>query len=921
MSNDINLGSTFARVVKDTGKGLVNGKGLRSDPQNGDNGPTTSVGNKESVKGYTRTLIGTTKEADNYYRRDASGVFELDPYLLPYNRSGVPDFKEEIFQTWSMEKLLHGVGLTYNRRLSRILNLKSFNKNFLRNPIDYTNYGRTYVFFTKPDLFLFVGHGGNKEDINPSIKANCPDLYAKIERNLTVARQLQSIYSVMPVTLGSKGFLHLLGNQCTDVSFPEIALTTRESAKNMKGYSTKYGGDFLEDLKSTDVTINFYDTRTRDVATMIEIWTEYIEGVSQGKIFPKRMYRDMNMIDYAVTIYLFVVDEVNNILSFSSLIGCYPKNLSAQLLQHKKESLTVDTLMGPFPYSWQVTHVSRHNAQSTIDAFNYASGWYQIYNDGQFKKQEDNHFKGLMPDGRFKEVVDFSFVKSFEFQFEGREINTSYGTGGQKLDGVLAASNRYTMHHGIEAWGLDVMSNQKIFNMNSNNRVITQLRITEFWPEFVAVVPLYTKDEQYVRYSLMFYSRTSYLKSDPVGTPYKSGKTTKYNTKGEYVYGHLFKRTRYNTWVEKEEVKGKDNEIHVRYNTVKSPIDVVTPSMNYLARKKMSALVPNTSKVHPHHVNWKGTNLNGVEPNDINWHKEIQQLIDRFGMIAVNTTKMNVDGADSSNSGTGGGDSGSKGDKGTTPKDNPPKENKPKPDLRTHLNNNGIDPDKFDDRTTKAINEAISNANTDNDDDLASILVNHGLIKSEKEFKNTPEFWRSIGYVYNPEYGQYIKFTTKEEYDKLSKLVDEYYNRKRYTDTPGTSGSGFKVKKDHNFWHYNGSKGSSVLSVEDGKVITNNAKRGIVQIQRGDHRIDTYIGVHTDLKVGSKVKQGQQIGSMTGNTLKYGNANSNFKYDDPHAPNKKLNVVPGKNGNLSPLGGAAQTNNSGSGKSSLSGIF
>ena len=89
---------------------------------------------------------------------------------------------------FSQEQILNSEGITLNRLMSKVLNLQRVNINKAPSQVDFTNYGKMYVFFTKPDLHLFENSGMG---INQSIIDNNPDLYMRIMRNPAVARSLQ----------------------------------------------------------------------------------------------------------------------------------------------------------------------------------------------------------------------------------------------------------------------------------------------------------------------------------------------------------------------------------------------------------------------------------------------------------------------------------------------------------------------------------------------------------------------------------------------------------------------------------------------------------------------------------------------------------------------------------------------------------
>lgn len=272
----------------------------------------------------------------------------------------------------SQEQILNSEGITLNRLMSKVMNLQRININKAPSQVDFTNYGKMYVFFTRPDLHLFENAGMT---INQSIIDNNPDLYMRIMRNPAVARSLQILPGNAAHQSHSGGMINLLGNLCSEVNSPEISMSVTQAPKNQKGFGISYLGDFWESLQEGDIDISFIDTKDRDITTMLEIWMLYAEGVRNGNIFKKYEYIANNIIDYGCTIYIMAVDESMNILSHTALVGCFPRSFNMELLNYRATMLTAQNFIGPFSYTWHVSFVSKPNAHSTTRAFNYVSGY------------------------------------------------------------------------------------------------------------------------------------------------------------------------------------------------------------------------------------------------------------------------------------------------------------------------------------------------------------------------------------------------------------------------------------------------------------------------------------------------------------------------------------------------------------------
>ena len=349
---------------------------------------------------------------------------------------------------YDLEDVLHGVGLTYDRFKQHLLNLNRINVNKTINPIDVINFGKSYIFFTRPDLNLFVDNRGT---INQSIIDNCPDLAMKILSNVGAALALQSSVSQESAMGSGHGLFNLLGNQCAECQVPDIALSLKNAAKNGKGFGISYGGDFIENLSGGDVSISFIDNRDRDVQTSIEIWLEYIEGVNNGSIMKKRRYISENKLDYAVNAYIFTIDESFNIKSNIMLGGIFPITLNTQLVQYKPLPLTAGDFIGPFNYEFHISFLSKPNSHRTIESFNYVTGFSKFIN---FPISEGSHpymyakfnnwyiHNGMIPDST---VFKHSYAYNFSLEDKYPEMvgiaTSMLSSGVQNYTLVFASRN------------------------------------------------------------------------------------------------------------------------------------------------------------------------------------------------------------------------------------------------------------------------------------------------------------------------------------------------------------------------------------------------------------------------------------------------------------------------------------------------
>ena len=383
-------------------------------------------------------------------------------YRYPVNEKAIKDWEDrkkkewdEIskasqgykFQNVDMSVILESNGITMNRLKNKLLTIKRININRTPSPVEIVNYGKQYIFFSKPDLNIFSDNSGT---VNPSIKQNCPDLYMKILKNPLVAQQLQSSFGG-PNRGPGGGIITQLSNMCNECNWPEMGLSKKEGAKNIKGQGISYGGDFFEAVDQNELSISFLDNRDRDIQTLFEIWTEYIEGVNNGTIVKKSLYINNNTVDYAINVWVLTLDESYNILSWGMAGACFPLTVSTDILNYSAIPKTASELCGPFQYKFHVSYFHKPNMHRTIEMLNYATGFKKLLSPHlpnskasyQFTHQKVNGYwvhAGFIP---YHTVLFYGYEYHFNIEDKFAEIvgvHISYPSSGDTQYSLVFAS-------------------------------------------------------------------------------------------------------------------------------------------------------------------------------------------------------------------------------------------------------------------------------------------------------------------------------------------------------------------------------------------------------------------------------------------------------------------------------------------------
>lgn len=178
---------------------------------------------------------------------------------------------------------------------------------------------KEYVFFTKPDLYIYEDHQGRT--LNPKI-ANDP-LFIEIHKRCPeVLHQLQS-----SVTINSSPFMNLLYNtRRSKVELPNISSKEIETSSTQFGTRMYFKKHSFESDENHDFTIEFEDMKDLKVYYLFKAWNHYSNLKSIGVIEPKDVYRNNMEVHDQISIYKFIVSEIGDeIVFFAKITGCYAK--------------------------------------------------------------------------------------------------------------------------------------------------------------------------------------------------------------------------------------------------------------------------------------------------------------------------------------------------------------------------------------------------------------------------------------------------------------------------------------------------------------------------------------------------------------------------------------------------------------------
>lgn len=173
-----------------------------------------------------------------------------------------------------------------------------------------------YIFFTKPDLNILDDTG--------KVRDQAAALYSL--RDIMRSRDIAYVQS-LKMNYGPT-FINLLSSYATNIDVVDVEMKPRTTSETSTNWKIMYGFRTSESRAANSLSINYGDDRNLAVYKTHKIWIEYINAVSLGLIDPKREYILKRVLDYAASIYYFLVSEDGEtIIYYAKFTGVFPTNV------------------------------------------------------------------------------------------------------------------------------------------------------------------------------------------------------------------------------------------------------------------------------------------------------------------------------------------------------------------------------------------------------------------------------------------------------------------------------------------------------------------------------------------------------------------------------------------------------------------
>ena len=217
--------------------------------------------------------------------------------------------------------------------------------------------GRHYVFFLRPDLYLIEPGSATGDEVQLAKESNVnldpyfiylaemhPEIIASLTgdfgsmggslSNVKSGAATGSGYGNAATTDGTTlngtelpihTFIPYLTSRVESLQLPDFTLKTNTLVQPYTKYSIPYTQSGIESTTGGQVDVTFRDDRNLSLHKLFYAWTYYQDKVMRDIFKPKKKYLQYNSIDYATSIYDFIVDETGeNVIYWAKYTGVIP---------------------------------------------------------------------------------------------------------------------------------------------------------------------------------------------------------------------------------------------------------------------------------------------------------------------------------------------------------------------------------------------------------------------------------------------------------------------------------------------------------------------------------------------------------------------------------------------------------------------
>ena len=187
--------------------------------------------------------------------------------------------EDEKVEIKNLSRIMHSNSIFDSRDKKWV---KAYNRYGWINFSEFEQPCREYLFFTRPDLYLF--NGSNYDDAKLSEDLEKIPYFVNAANNHKDAL-IELQYRISNMNNDKDPFMHLLTNHViSKLDLPAISSESNRSTPNIYGLSIDYRAHSLKTDHAFDFAITFKDNNRLDIYTIVKTYDEYMRKLKIGEI-------------------------------------------------------------------------------------------------------------------------------------------------------------------------------------------------------------------------------------------------------------------------------------------------------------------------------------------------------------------------------------------------------------------------------------------------------------------------------------------------------------------------------------------------------------------------------------------------------------------------------------------------------------
>ena len=248
--------------------------------------------------------------------------------------------------------------------------------------------GRHYIFICRPDLYLVEEGSGVNGTLNLSADSRVnvdpyfsylaefhPEIIASLTHDFAGVSSGNYKYLTKPLAIADKlgyvsttdgttvkvgktsyklplhSFIPYLTSRVESLPLPDYTIKQNTIVQPYTKYTIPYTTSAIESSTGGSFDITFREDKDYSIHKLFYGWVYYQNNVMRNIFKPRRKYILDNELDYATSIYDFIVDDTGeNIVYWAKYTGCVPTSVSMSDLSFTKGNPGETKISVPFSY-------------------------------------------------------------------------------------------------------------------------------------------------------------------------------------------------------------------------------------------------------------------------------------------------------------------------------------------------------------------------------------------------------------------------------------------------------------------------------------------------------------------------------------------------------------------------------------------